>query len=44
MAVSGKGVRPNLFMLAWVTNVLTSPNLYIEFRFHLILNESKLFP
>ena len=24
-----KGVRPNPSMLAWVTNVSTSPNLYI---------------
>ena len=26
-----KGVRPSPFMLAWVTNVSTSPALYIEF-------------
>ena len=26
-----KGVRPSPFMLAWVTNVSTSPDLYIEF-------------
>ena len=26
-----KGVRPNPFMLAWLTNVLTSPDLNIEF-------------
>ena len=26
-----KEVRPNLLVLAWVTNVLTSSDLYIEF-------------
>ena len=26
-----EGVRPSPFMLAWVTNVSTSPDLYIEF-------------
>ena len=26
-----KGVRPNPFVLAWVTNVSTSPDLIIEF-------------
>ena len=26
-----KGVRPSPFMLVWVTNMSTSPNLYIEF-------------
>ena len=26
-----KGVRPSTFMLAWVSNVSTSPDLYIEF-------------
>ena len=26
-----KGVRPNPFMLAWVTKVSTSPDLNIEF-------------
>ena len=26
-----KEVRPNSLVLAWVTNVSTSPDLYIEF-------------
>ena len=26
-----KGVKPRPFLLAWVTNVSTSPDLYIEF-------------
>ena len=31
------GVRPNPFMLAWVTNVSTSPDLNIEFMISFIL-------
>ena len=32
-----KEARPNPFMLAWVTNVLTSPDLYMELVTNLVL-------
>ena len=31
MRTPDKEVRPNPLVLAWVTNVWTSPDLYIEF-------------
>ena len=32
-----KEARPNPFMVAWVTNVLTSPDLYMELVTNLVL-------